>query len=408
MTTRRRPKTPAASPDQVVELYGPDRDGWFDTRVMDWVPLCEQLKDGEVRGYVILRSLIVDKFRKPVRVLTLQKLCELIPSPSGGPSSLTRVRNILDGLTRVGLVTTPEGEPLKTSSRPSATVKPLRIRVNDAAPADYQGWRNAEDKLKALGAALADQAPAGDDQAGSEAGRKSDPQKGAGRKSDPAGRKSDPRGRKSDPDTQRDQGERDLPLVPPSGSSLSGDPDVTPDPAGTDERESSAAREDDQALAAADTGELQDPPPAGVPQQREAELDEDQERAEAFARALPGSLGRASVARLVPGVVEALAEGWTPEALRAFLVRKVDVGRVAEGAVPTLYFRWLHDRPAPPAAARPAAEPDRCERHPAFKAGDCPPCIRAARERAARAEDTGPAPVDGAGLLARLRAAQSA
>ncbi|WP_328923195.1 hypothetical protein [Streptomyces griseoaurantiacus] len=178
-----------------------------------------------------------------------------------------------------------------------------------------------------------------------------------------------------------------------SHTSLS-DPDVTPDPTASAEaptaRESSAAREDDQALG-------------GVPQQREAELDEDQERAEAFARALPGSLGRASVARLVPGVVEALAEGWTPEALRAFLVRKVDVGRVAEGAVPTLYFRWLHDRPAPPAAARPAAEPDRCERHPAFKAGDCPPCIRAAR-----AEDTGPAPVDGAGLLARLRAAQSA
>jgi len=412
VTTPRRRKTSAASPDQVVELYGPERDGWFDTRVMDWVPLCEQLKDGEVRGYVILRSLIVDKFHKPVRVLTLQKLCELIPSPSGGPSSLTRVRGILDGLTRVGLVTTPEGEPLKTSSRPSATVKPLRIRVNDAAPADYTGWRNAEDKLKALGVALAEQAPAPSDQAGSKAGRKSDPQGGAGRKSDPAGRKSDPRGRESDPDTQGDQRERDLPLVPPSGSSLSGDPDVTPEPPApaeaVTERESSAAREDDQALDAVDTGELQAPPSGALPQQREAELVEDQERAEVFARSLPGDLGRASVARLVPGIVEAVAEGWTAEALRAYLVRKVDVRRVAEGAVPTLYFRWLTDRPAPPTAARPAAEADMCERHPAFKAGDCPPCIRAAREQADRTEDTGPAPVDGASLLARLRAGQPA
>ncbi|WP_435613836.1 hypothetical protein [Streptomyces sp. 1222.5] len=151
-----RPKASAASPDRMVELYGPDADGWYDTRVMDWIALCEQLKDGEVRAYLVLRSLVVEKFKNHVRVLTLQLLCELIPSPSGGPSSLTRVRGILGGLTKVGLVTTPEGQPLKTSSRASALTKTLRIRINDRAPEGYAGWRNSEDKLKALGAALAD------------------------------------------------------------------------------------------------------------------------------------------------------------------------------------------------------------------------------------------------------------
>ncbi|WP_330323511.1 hypothetical protein [Streptomyces pseudovenezuelae] len=76
-------------------------------------------------------------------------------------------------------MTTPEGQPIKTSSRTSALTKPLRIRINDAAPADYAGWRNAEDKLKALGTALADLVE--DDRQTSEqdapkAGRKSDPE----------------------------------------------------------------------------------------------------------------------------------------------------------------------------------------------------------------------------------------
>ncbi|MFI6254328.1 hypothetical protein, partial [Streptomyces sp. NPDC051016] len=185
----------------MVELYGPETDGWYDTRVMDWIALCEQLKDGEVRGYLILRSLVVEKFKRPVRVLTLQLLCELIPSPSGGPSSLTRVRGVLDGLTKVGLVTTPEGQPVKTSSRTSAVGKPLRIRINDRAPKGYGGWRNSEDKLKALGTALADlveeDLSAADpalppSPAHSAAGRISDPQQSVGRISDPAGRISDP------------------------------------------------------------------------------------------------------------------------------------------------------------------------------------------------------------------------
>ncbi|MFE7427459.1 hypothetical protein [Streptomyces sp. NPDC057545] len=198
MSTPKRRKAPVATPDQVVELYGPDNDGWYDTRVKDWIALCEDLKDGEVRGYLVLRGLVVDKFKNHVRVLTLRKLCELIPGPSRGPSSLTRVRGILEGLTKVGLVTTPEGQPIKTSSRASALMKPLRLRINDDAPVDYAGWRNSEDKLKALGTALADlieKGADGADQDASKAGRISDPEEEAGRLSAPPGRQSDPQGR---------------------------------------------------------------------------------------------------------------------------------------------------------------------------------------------------------------------
>ncbi|MFD4178174.1 hypothetical protein [Streptomyces anulatus] len=200
MSTPKRPKAPVVTPDQVVELYGPDNDGWYDTRVKDWIALCEDLKDGEVRGYLVLRGLVVDKFKNHVRVLTLRKLCELIPGPSKskGPSSLTRVRGILDGLTKVGLVTTPEGQPIKTSSRESALMKPLRLRINDDAPVDYAGWRNAEDKLRALGTALAELVEKdadGADKDVSKAGRISDPVGSAGGENDPPGGRYDPRGR---------------------------------------------------------------------------------------------------------------------------------------------------------------------------------------------------------------------
>ncbi|MFI1568502.1 hypothetical protein ACH4ZX_36705 [Streptomyces sp. NPDC020490] len=57
-------------------------------------------------------------------------------------------------------------------------------------------------------------------------------------------------------------------------------------------------------------------------------------------------------------------------------------------------------RPAPkgPATAM-------CVQHPAFIEGDCPRCRLAERERQQRS-GSGPAPIDGAGLLARLRAGQ--
>ncbi|MDX3015242.1 hypothetical protein [Streptomyces caniscabiei] len=192
---KKKPSSLADNPP--VELYGPEDGGWYTTRVYDWIPLCPRLRDPDVRGYLILRSLVIEKYKNPVRKLTLLDLCELIPSPTEGqPSSLTRVRGILDALSKVQLICTPEGGPVRTSSRASASGKPIRIRVNDMPPEGYAGWRNTEDKLSHVARLREEQ----------EAGRKSDPgpdadatEKGVGRIYDPPGRLYDPRGQKSAP-----------------------------------------------------------------------------------------------------------------------------------------------------------------------------------------------------------------
>lgn len=211
--------------DTPVELYGPDDGGWYSTRCMDWIALCEDLRDADVRGYLVLRSLVIEKFKNPVRKVSLNDLCALLPGPTDGkPTSLTRVREILKNLSRVGLVSTPEGGPVKTSSRAAAGAKPIRIRINDMPADGYVGWRNTEVKLASV---VQDRERR---EAEEKAGRKSDPaecgdhgDEGPGRKSDPAGWKSDPRGSKSDPDPAGDVPEGELPLVPTLGVPTGGE-----------------------------------------------------------------------------------------------------------------------------------------------------------------------------------------
>ncbi|MFE3606237.1 hypothetical protein [Streptomyces goshikiensis] len=81
------------------------------------------------------------------------------------------------------------------------------------------------------------------------------------------------------------------------------------------------------------------------------------------------------------------------------------------GQLPGLGYASLarHAEFHPPAVSRAArkASPTACERHPAFEAGDCLRCAAEERERQQR-QQSAPAAVDGAGLLARLRAGQSA
>ncbi|WP_330346707.1 hypothetical protein OG858_48020 (plasmid) [Streptomyces europaeiscabiei] len=247
--TAARKKASSLADNPPVELYGPEDGGWYTTRVYDWIPLCPCLRDPDVRGYLVLRSLVIEKYKNPVRKLTLLDLCELIPSPTPGqPSSLTRVRGILEALSKVQLISTPEGGPVKTSSRASASGKPIRIRVNDMPPEGYEGWRNTEDKLQHIQQLRAQ----------SEAGRISDPapdgvpaDQGAGRKSDPAGRKSDPGGQKSDPDSPGDQPKRELPLVPSVGTGSGGDAlPARSAPDGRRPSDGSSVREDEGGCAA--------------------------------------------------------------------------------------------------------------------------------------------------------------
>ncbi|MFH9959669.1 hypothetical protein ACH4OX_36450, partial [Streptomyces roseolus] len=70
-----------------------------------------------------------------MRKLALAELCHLLPRKAvpagerGEPSSVSRIRGLLDQFTRVGLVTTPEGRRLTTSSRALAAGQGLRMRI---------------------------------------------------------------------------------------------------------------------------------------------------------------------------------------------------------------------------------------------------------------------------------------
>ncbi|SCD62416.1 hypothetical protein GA0115246_1038914 [Streptomyces sp. SolWspMP-sol7th] len=216
--------------ETLIELYGPENEGWYTTRTHDWIALCLALRDADVRGYLVLRSLIIEKYRRPVRKLSLAVLCDLIPGPNGKPtSSLTRVRGILSALSDVGLISTPDGGPVKTSSRAGAAARIMAIRVNDLPAEGYQGWRNTEAKLSFVTGSTSlphdapdppgrnsDPAPDDDDQG-------SDQENPAGRNSDPPGRKNDPPGRKDDPQPAGDLREGGDPLDSPPGTSTPGE-----------------------------------------------------------------------------------------------------------------------------------------------------------------------------------------
>lgn len=354
--------------EQEVELYGPDNGGWYNTRVMDWIGICDDLRDPDFRGYFILRSLVMEKYKNPVRKLTLRILCQLIPGPTKGKpeSGLTRVRDILTNLSRVGLVTTPEGEPVKTSSRASALDKPLRLRINDMPPPGYAGWRNTEAKLAAIkGEPVA------------EAGRKSDPAapstQGSGRKSDPRGRKSDPPGLKSDPHSRPDQGKRDLPMVLSLGSSLSGSPEVQESPASVaGEREAAEPKNDNPDRPAADeqtpdVDKVIDAYIAGYMSTANLPPRPDDIRTVRAAAVAQLSIGR-SVAYLSDRARELGAKGWTD------LVKHVQKNpERASQAVSTLkpWCGECNDRREPLSAAERFVQTDgggmaKCHCHPGY------------------------------------------
>ncbi|MEV6332286.1 hypothetical protein [Streptomyces sp. NPDC051909] len=234
-----------ADESQGVELDGPDLAGFYTSQLHDWIPLCPYLSDSGVRLYWIMRALVIEK-HGPVRKLTLLQLAYMLPrkpvtpGEKAEPSSLGRIRDLMRMLTRLRLITTPEGEEIKTSSRASAASRPLRIRIHDRPGPGYTGPRNAFallDSVRAPAAEAAQQAIAREAQQAAqrraekaaertpgEAGQKSNPAspaREAGQKSNPPGQKSNPPGQKSNPDPWDDLQDHDLPLSPSAQSSRS-------------------------------------------------------------------------------------------------------------------------------------------------------------------------------------------
>ncbi len=254
---------------QIIELHPPtDDDGWYASQVRDWVAVCPELGDAAVRLYGILRALVIEKYG-PVRKLTLTELCHLLPRkavPQGvrpEPSSLSRIRSLLDQLTRVGLVTTPEGRRLTTSSRAQASGQKLRMQINLMPRRTYDGPRNALAFLDEIRPAAEKAAHAArireqerartrrtapdigrPDTDQSQAGRIPDPPD-AGQDCDPLGRNPDPRGQNPAPDPRADLRDPDLPPSLPAQSSRSAtESSVRPSPHAVEERDATEQRTD--------------------------------------------------------------------------------------------------------------------------------------------------------------------
>ncbi|MFE5108326.1 hypothetical protein [Streptomyces sp. NPDC056663] len=127
----------------------------------------------------------------------------------------------------------------------------------------------------------------------------------------------------------------------------------------------------------------------------------------------PWALSPESAARLAPLLaVKSLERGWEFDSrLQNQLMSNPNGVNNYELILETHRIGRLPARDKATGAARRAAErrpaEGMCERHPAFRADDCSPCRLAERERQQRGKSE-PAAVDGAGLLARLQAGQSA
>lgn len=138
--------------ENLIELVGPTNEGWYRTQIPDWIALHPDLKDGAFRLYVILRSLILEKQKTKIRVLSYDQLAFLMVGKNGKPVSESTIKSLLRNLHDLGLVDNPDGARLVTSTGHGGISSRRRYRLNDW-PKDrnaYTGWRNTFDKLAAF------------------------------------------------------------------------------------------------------------------------------------------------------------------------------------------------------------------------------------------------------------------
>src|SRR5690606_30640859 len=73
--------------ENLIELVGPTNEGWYRTQIPDWIALHPDLKDGAFRLYVILRSLILEKQKTKIRVLSYDQLALRMVGKNGQPGA---------------------------------------------------------------------------------------------------------------------------------------------------------------------------------------------------------------------------------------------------------------------------------------------------------------------------------
>ncbi|MFD3834181.1 hypothetical protein [Streptomyces sp. NPDC058621] len=348
---------------QEVELYGPEDGGLYSSNLRDWVPVCAQLRDGSVRLYWTMRALVIEK-HGPVRKLTLMELCYLLPAKpvkpgeKVKPSSIARIRSLLDELTSFSLVTTPEGKRLKTSSRVRASGGALRIRINDLPPRGYTGPRNAFAVLDAVRApALEAARKAEAHRVTLEAARKAEkkaqvtgqipsPEDDAGQISSPSGQISSPSGQISSPDSAGDLQDRELPFIPSAQSSRSAIPVRPSVSVGDDVRETTDGRTDGSGVVVEDQGQAD--------AREAAAADAAPLNGNSAATAQPGPGSSTGCAPVVesPGVLLLVEIGaWHPEYLLTGQTLAdqglVVTGMLAAGWKPTSIRQVVTGRPLP-------------------------------------------------------------
>ena len=140
-------------PTEDVEFIGPNDDGWYRTQIPDWIALCPQVTHTAYRLYVIVRSLILEKRpTKKVRLLSHEQLAFLLPGPNGKPSGVRTVKDALQVLTQIGLVSNPDGERIVTSGGKGVIHTRRRYQLHDwpTVKVSMTVWRNSFDKLDAF------------------------------------------------------------------------------------------------------------------------------------------------------------------------------------------------------------------------------------------------------------------
>ncbi|MEV5598924.1 hypothetical protein [Streptomyces sp. NPDC052496] len=372
-----------------LEFVGDITDYWTHTQVRDWVLLLPGMTRTALHLYLILRSMVYESARRKgggLRRMSLDQLCFLLPGVNEKPCSPTMVKDALRLLAEHNLVVNPDGGRLVTSTGKGGIQNSFRkYKVNDTPPDAYVGWRNVWDKLDAYTPDWRENPPQPPLHTRTEEGVIQTPADRPAGATVPAAA-AKPRPAKPDAPAKSDAPAKGGPARKAGGSASAAK-------TAPKKRAPKAAPAQDQV----DGGDA----PADTSAAKSV-VDAWGEGMKAGGR--PFLPKRAAAIATEAG--ELLAAGADLDHLcrvAQWMGRMKPTWKVLEDAM-----TWPEaPQPSVPGQRSGRSAPQKCEHHPTFAADDCPQCRLAERERQRRGPSE-PGPVDGAGLLARLRAGQPA
>ena len=207
-------------------------DGYYQSKLRQWVSLCPHMGPSERTVLDILTSLTTQVSNR--RKLSLDELRQMVftnPVTLGEeptPISSSGLLRLLRKLAQLGQITADEdGTEIKFSSRKNAQHRPITMTIWRLPRHECGGSRNVFDALDEVRGEEPRFERSRSEQSGARrraggAGRKSDPEQGPGSESNPWGsesnppsQQSNPGGSESNPDVQGDQREQEAPFSPP-------------------------------------------------------------------------------------------------------------------------------------------------------------------------------------------------